>query len=131
MQLFGSKGQEFHHLPRTKGHRDKLKILPRAGTAKIRDGTWDKSGPFFEIFKFILSQDVPGQRSLSRDICFCPCPGTRGHRDRQNFFVPGQRDNGTRKLFCPGTKGQRDVPRTYFFLIILATFQATLTNLAK
>ena len=28
MQLFGIKGQ-----------RDKLKILPRAGTAKIRDGT--------------------------------------------------------------------------------------------
>ena len=35
--------------------------------------------------------------------CFCPgtsrdrgvCPGTKGQRDRQNFFVPGQRDNGT------------------------------------
>ena len=22
--------------------------------------------------------DVPGQRSLSRDICSCPCPGTKG-----------------------------------------------------
>ena len=24
----------------------------------------------------ILSRDVPGQKSLSRDICSCPCPGT-------------------------------------------------------
>ena len=33
---------------------------------------------------------------MSRDFCSCPCPGTKGHRDK-NFF-------------CPGTKGQRDVP---------------------
>ena len=72
-----------------------------------------KSGHFFEILKFILSRDVPGQRVLSRDICSCPCPGTKGQRDRQNFFVPGQRDNGTGKLFCPGTKGQRDVPSRF------------------
>ena len=64
---------------------------------------------FFEILKFILSRDDPGQRVLFRDICSCPCPRTKGRRDRQNFFVPGQRDNGTGKLFCPGTKGQRDV----------------------
>ena len=56
MQLFGTKGQKFHHCPGTKGQRDKLKILPRdgtgrdsqnsgrAGTAKIRDGTRDKTG---------------------------------------------------------------------------------------
>ena len=31
----------------------------------------------------ILSRDVQGQKSLSRDICSCPCPGTR------NFFCPG------------------------------------------
>ena len=65
-----------------------------------------KSVHFFEFFKFILSRDVPGQRSLSRDICSWPCPGTKGHRDRQNFFVPGQRDNGTS---CPCLS--RDVPR--------------------
>ena len=41
--------------------------------------------------KEILSRDVKGQRSLSRDFCSCPCPGTR-------------------KYFCPGTKGQQDVP---------------------
>ena len=29
----------------------------------------------FVFFKFILSQEVLGQRSLSRDICFSPCPG--------------------------------------------------------
>ena len=33
-----------------------------------------------------------GQRSLSRDNCSCPCPGTKGHRDR-NFFL--SRDKGT------------------------------------
>jgi hypothetical protein len=33
--------------------------------------------------KVILSRDVPGQRSLSRDICSCPCPGTKGHRDKK------------------------------------------------
>ena len=32
----------------------------------------------------ILSQDGPGQRALSRDICSCPCPGTKG----QDFFLP-------------------------------------------
>ena len=30
----------------------------------------------------ILSRDVPGQKSLSRDICSCPCPGTKGQRDK-------------------------------------------------
>ena len=43
----------------------------------------------------ILSRDVPGQRSLSRDIYSCPCPGTKGHRDKENVLVPGQRDSGT------------------------------------
>ena len=40
----------------------------------------------------ILSRDVPGQKSLSRDICSCPCPGTKGHRDKK-FFL--SRDKGT------------------------------------
>ena len=31
MQLFGTKGQKFLPCPRTKGLRDKLKILPRVG----------------------------------------------------------------------------------------------------
>ena len=53
----------------------------------------------------ILSRDVPGQKSLSRDICSCPCPGTKGHRDKNFFFVTGQRDNGTSH---PGLS--RDVP---------------------
>ena len=30
---------------------------------------------------FILSRDVPGQRSLSLEFCSCPCPGTKGQRD--------------------------------------------------
>ena len=34
MQLFGTKGQKFHHCPGTKGQRDKLKILPQDGTER-------------------------------------------------------------------------------------------------
>ena len=108
----------------------------RAGTAKIRDGTRDKTGQSqkgcsktgngcsktgndvlkqendvlkqeiwsfscfgtsFSCFlcsfgKVILSRDVPGQRCLSRDICSCPCPGTKGHRDKKIFL---SRDKGT------------------------------------
>ena len=47
MQLFGTNGQKFYHCPRTKGQRDKLKSCKgtgRARTAKIRDGTQDKTG---------------------------------------------------------------------------------------
>ena len=40
----------------------------------------------------ILSRDVPGQKSLSRDICSCPCPGTKGHWDKKIFL---SRDKGT------------------------------------
>ena len=34
MQLFGTKGQKFHHCPGTKGQWDKLKILQRDGTGR-------------------------------------------------------------------------------------------------
>jgi hypothetical protein len=56
VQLFGTTGQKFLHCPGTKGQRDKLKILPRDGTgrdsqnsgrdgtAKMQDGTRDKTG---------------------------------------------------------------------------------------
>ena len=36
--------------------------------------------------KVILSRDVPGQRSLPRDFCSCPCPGTKGQRDKEIFL---------------------------------------------
>ena len=43
---------------------------------------------FFDIFFaseiVILSLDVLGQRTLSRDFCSCLCPGTKG----QDFFCP-------------------------------------------
>ena len=42
--------------------------------------------------KGILSQDVPGQRSFSRDFCSCPCSGTKGQRDKEIFLA---RDNGS------------------------------------
>jgi hypothetical protein len=56
VQLFGTTGQKFLHCPGTKGQRDKLKILPRDGTgrdsqnsgrdgtAKMQNGTRDKTG---------------------------------------------------------------------------------------
>ena len=58
---------------------------------------------FCSFGKVILSRDGTGQRSLSRDICSCPCPGTKGHRDK-NFFL--SRDKGTTGRpvpVCPGT----------------------------
>jgi hypothetical protein len=87
VQLFGTKGQKFLHCPGTKGQRDKLKILPRDGTAKIWDGTGRDSQN--------LGQDA-GQNGA-----FVPA------------LVPGQRDTGTRIFFCPETKGQRDVPSRF------------------
>ena len=63
----------------------------------LKEEIWSFScfGTSFSCFlcsfgKVILSRDVPGQRSLSRDICSCPCPGTKGHRDKKFFFVPGR-----------------------------------------
>ena len=50
---------------------------------------------FWPFFGHFVPRDVPGQRVLSRDICSCPCPGTKGQRDKKKKFVPGQRDNGT------------------------------------
>ena len=47
---------------------------------------------FFWEGYFVPGRDGTGQRSLSRDICSCPCPGTKGHRDK-NFFL--SRDKGT------------------------------------
>ena len=38
--------------------------------------------------KVILSRDVPGQRSLSRDFCSCPCPRTKGQWDVPSRIVP-------------------------------------------
>ena len=58
---------------------------------------------FCSFGKVILSRDGTGQRSLSRDICSCPCPGTKGHRDK-NFLL--SRDKGTTGRpvpVCPGT----------------------------
>ena len=46
MQLFGTKGQKFHHCPGTKGQQDKLKILQRDGTG------WNSQNP---------GRDGPGQ----------------------------------------------------------------------
>ena len=56
-------------------------------------------------FENFLSRDVPGQRSLLRDFCCCSCPGTKGQRDKETFFVPGQRTARQGNFFVTG---QRD-----------------------
>ena len=45
-----------------------------------------------------LSQEVPGQRSLSRDFCSCPCLGTKGHRANK---ISLSRDKGTMRRPVP------------------------------
>ena len=55
--------------------------------------------------KVILSRDVPGQRSLSRDFCSCPCPGKKGQVGQGNIFVPGQRDTSGQEFFLSWDKG--------------------------
>ena len=43
--FFGTKGQKFPHCPGTKGQRDKLKILLRAGTGRGSQNLgWDGVG---------------------------------------------------------------------------------------
>ena len=47
MQLFGTKVQKFLHCSRTKGQRDKFKILPQAGTDRdslSKSGTGPRTG---------------------------------------------------------------------------------------
>ena len=110
MHLFGTKRHKFHHCPGTKGQQDKgrYKMGPsikgrsktgkgcsKAGKDVLKQEIWSL---FFGIFKFILSRDVLGQRSLSRENCSCPCPGTKGHRDKI-FFLP--QDKGTTGRLVP------------------------------
>ena len=136
---FRDNGKEVSSLSRDKGTTGQAQNLAkgrdgpgqlksgtgRVRTAKIRDGTRDKTGQSrkgcsktgngcsktgkdvlkqendvlkqeiwssscfgtsFSCFlcsfgKVVLSREVPGQRGLSRDICSCPCPGTKGQRD--------------------------------------------------
>ena len=66
MQLFGTKGQKFHHCPGTNETTGQAKNIAkgregpgqpksgtgRAGTAKPRDGTWDKTN-----FRYIVDFD--------------------------------------------------------------------------
>ena len=106
MQLFETTGQKFLHYPGTKGQ---AKNIAKDGTVRDsqdpgRDGpgqpnsrTGDKPGQSRKICsktgKDVLNQenDISGERKL--------------FRDRETFFVPGQRDSGTRKLFLSWEKG--------------------------
>ena len=111
--------------------------MGQAGTAKIQDGTRDKTGQSrkgcsktgngcSKTGKDVLKQenDVPKQEIWSFSCfgtsfsCFlCSFGKVILSRDRgvcpgtfASALVPGQRDTWTRNFFCPGTKGQRDVP---------------------
>jgi hypothetical protein len=50
VQLFGTKGQKFHHCPGTTGQA-KNQAKGRAGTDKIRAGTQDKTGQTRNVLK--------------------------------------------------------------------------------
>ena len=111
------------------GQRDKLKILPRDGTAGIasQNPGWDVGRD-----RVLLFCQGTGRDGI---LTACPIPeypgtttGQKGKKSKKiQFFwsvtsrnrevcpgifdaalVPGQRDSGTRIFFCPGTKGRRD-----------------------
>ena len=76
----------------------------------------------------ILSWDGTGQRSLSRDICSCPCPGTKGHRDK-NFFL--SRDKGTTGRpvpVCPGTSRGTSRPLETLGYTVVTVFLLSLVD---
>ena len=62
MQLFRTKGQKFLHCPRTKGQRDKFKILPWEGTGR---DSLSKSGPGHGTGQLLFFCQNPG-----RDNCY-------------------------------------------------------------
>ena len=77
MQLFGTKGQKFHHCPGTKGIWDKLKISQRAGTG------WDSQNP---------GRDRPGKPKSGR--------GRGTKRDRAEKDVLKQENDVLKQEIC-------------------------------
>ena len=124
MQLFGTRRLKFLHCPRTKGQRDKLKILPRAGTGrdsliKIRDGRQDgtitiflsKLGTVLEHRFPVLEHPFPLLEHLFPVFCFWwESEFVPGHPGIEEFFprfllLPLSRDKGTtgqRNIFVLG-----------------------------
>ena len=59
---------------------------------------------FFPVLCFFKEGHfVQGQRVLSQDICFCSCPGTKGHRDKIFFLSWDKGTTGRPVPVCPGT----------------------------
>ena len=86
---FRDKGTEVPLL--TKRKQDKLRILPRDRTGRDRTSftVYNVLFLFFNVlllffgvffWNVIVTRDVLGHRSLSRDFCSCPCPRAKGHR---------------------------------------------------
>ena len=142
MQLFGTKVQKFLHCSRTKGQRDKFKILPQAGTDRdslSKSGTGPRTGQslFFSMISCFRTSFPVLKRPFSileilscfrmsfsclrmSFSCFLVfwksdfCPGIFAPA-----LVSGQRDNKTRKYFCPRTshplETQLDTLKGYYF----------------
>ena len=85
---FWDNGTEVPSLSRDKGTTGQAQNLAKGRDrpgqpVKIRDGKWDGTVPDFDSLSFPVLEDKMGQRSLSRDFYSCPCPGTKGHRDKK------------------------------------------------
>ena len=60
--------------------------------------------------KVILSQDIPGQRSLFQYFCSCLCPGTKGQQDKGPFLSWNKGTTGRLVQDCPGTSRRTSPP---------------------
>ena len=78
-------------------------LCSRTSRDKITFPKEHKKQEIWSFFKKNLIYFVPGQRSLSRDICSCPCPGTKGHRDKKIFLSRDKGTTGRPVPVCPGT----------------------------
>ena len=106
----GHAGMEFwqHVLGQNRGQKKKIEKKLKILKTKMFWQFFTFLTFFFDNQVVIVSRDIPGQKSLSRD--FWSWPWTKGHQDKETFFVLRQRDSGTRKLFCPWTKGTMGRP---------------------
>ena len=89
MDLGFPTGQDFL-VPQDKGTMRQAQNLATS-RARTQDRREKKNHNFLANQVVILSLDVPGQRSLSRDFSSCPCPGTKGQGDKDSFFSQDKR----------------------------------------
>ena len=66
---------------------------------------------FLFFGQMILSRNVLGKKSLSRDVCSCPCPGTKGHGTRI-FFLSRNKGTMSRPVEMLVWIGLTDLPKS-------------------